>query len=135
MAVEIASPGIDLGIVTRNAQEMLRFYEDTLGLEKEAVIPMPGGGGTMHRLKAGSSIIKIIDLDPAPTAEAVGGGIRAATGYRYWTIHVANLEAVTSECSAAGYRLVVPAKVVRPGVTIAIVADPDGNWVELLQTQ
>jgi hypothetical protein len=27
----------------------------------------------------------------------------------------------------------VPAKVVREGVTIAIIADPDGNWVELLE--
>jgi predicted enzyme related to lactoylglutathione lyase len=28
---------------------------------------------------------------------------------------------------------VVAEKIVRPGVTIAIIADPDGNWVELLQ--
>ena len=28
----------------------------------------------------------------------------------------------------------VPAKVIREGITIAIVADPDGNWVELLES-
>jgi hypothetical protein len=28
---------------------------------------------------------------------------------------------------------VVPSKVVREGITIAIIADPDGNWVELLE--
>ncbi|MFT4863363.1 MAG: glyoxylase I family protein, partial [Pseudohongiellaceae bacterium] len=34
---------------------------------------------------------------------------------------------------AAGSKIVVPAKEVRPGITIAIIADPDGNWVELLE--
>jgi glyoxylase I family protein len=34
----------------------------------------------------------------------------------------------------AGIKVVVPPRVIRPGVTIAIVADPDGNWLELLQT-
>lgn len=30
-------------------------------------------------------------------------------------------------------KIEVPAKVIREGVTIAIVTDPDGNWVELLE--
>ncbi len=33
----------------------------------------------------------------------------------------------------AGYKIPVPAKVIRPGVTIAMLEDPDGNWLELLQ--
>jgi predicted enzyme related to lactoylglutathione lyase len=94
---------------------------------------MPGGG-TMNRFKVGDSVIKVIELDPAAPADAVPGGIRAASGYRYWTITVANLQACVQQATAAGAKIVVPVKVVRPGITIAIIADPDGNWVELLQT-
>lgn len=132
MSANIVKPGIDLGIVTTNPEEMLRFYAATLGLVEEGTIPMPGGG-TMHRLKAGDSTIKIIELDPAPSGEAVPGGIRSATGYRYWTITVDNLAECVQKCANADFKVVVAEKIVRPGVTIAIIADPDGNWVELLQ--
>jgi catechol 2,3-dioxygenase-like lactoylglutathione lyase family enzyme len=37
-------------------------------------------------------------------------------------------------CEAAGRKVVVPITELRPGITIAIVEDPDGNWVEFLQT-
>ena len=59
---------------------------------------------------------------------------RGATGYRYWTIHTPNLESVVNKIKDSGYKVVVPAKVIREGITIAIVADPDGNWVELLES-
>lgn len=130
--MKLSKQGIDLGIVTRNAAALLQFYQDTLGLPLESTIPMPGGG-TMHRLRVGVSIVKIVETDPSPNADAVPGGIRAATGYRYWTITLEDLSACVARCEAAAYKIVVPIKTIRPGVTIAIIADPDGNWVELLQ--
>ncbi len=133
MTINLAKSGIDLGIITRDAAPMLRFYVDTLGLQKEGEMPMPGGG-TMHRLQAGSSTIKIVELDPAPLGEAAPGGIRGATGYRYWTLTVENLTQCVTTCEQAGYKIIVAAKEVRPGVTIALIADPDNNWVELLQS-
>jgi catechol 2,3-dioxygenase-like lactoylglutathione lyase family enzyme len=128
----INKPAIDLGIITRNAEPMLAFYRDLLGLELESVIPMPSGG-TMHRLKVGDSIVKIVQLDREPPVDAPPGGIPGATGYRYWTIHISNLAAVVEVCEQAGHKVIVPPKVIRPGVTIAMVVDPDGSWVELLQ--
>jgi glyoxylase I family protein len=133
MGLSITKPAIDLGIITRDAQRMLAFYQGLLGLPLEAVIPMPSGG-TMHRLKVGESVVKIVELEQPPTCDAVPGGIPAATGYRYWTINVSNLAASVEACMEAGIKVVVPPRVIRPGVTIAIVADPDGNWLELLQT-
>lgn len=132
MAVSVTKPAIDIGIVTNNLDAMLAFYRDTLGLAFESAIPMPGGG-VMNRFKVGDSIVKVIELDPKPAASATPGGIRGATGYRYWTITVSNLEACVARAAADGHKIVVPAKIVRAGVTIAIIADPDGNWVELLQ--
>ena len=129
--MQIQKPAIDIGIITNNLEQMLAFYRDCLGLEIEAVIPMPGGG-TMHRFKAGDSIVKVIELDPQPNAVAPPGGIRGATGYRYWTLHVNELAELVDRLQTEGVEVVVPVKTIRDGVTIAIVADPDGNWVELL---
>lgn len=134
MSLKITKKAIDLGILTRKAEPMLAFYRDMLGLPVEGTMPMPGGG-TMHRLKAGDSVIKIIEVDPAPKADGVVGGLRAATGYRYWTIHVSNLVESLAKAEKAGYKVPVGAKVIREGVTIAMVEDPDGNWVELLETK
>jgi glyoxylase I family protein len=133
MSVDVKKAAIDIGIVTKDIDAMMTFYGDTLGLEFEGAIPMPGGG-TMNRFKVGDSVIKVIELDPAAPAEAAPGGIRGASGYRYWTITVGNLQACVQKAADAGARIVVAEKVVREGVTIAIIADPDGNWVELLET-
>lgn len=122
---------IDIGIITNNLDAMLKFYREDLGLAEEAVIDMPGGG-VMHRLKAGDSIVKVIETQPRPEVQAAPGGIRGATGYRYWTLHVRNLEQEVEKLRAARHEIVLGPKEVRPGVTIVMVADPDGNWVELL---
>ncbi len=129
--MESQKAAIDIGIITNNLQPMLNFYGEQLGLSVESVIDMPGGG-VMHRFQAGDSIVKVIETDPKPDLEAAPGGIRGATGYRYWTMHVNNLEGMVASLEAVGAKIVVPVKEIRAGITIAIVADPDGNWVELL---
>ena len=130
--MNIQKNAIDIGIIAKHIDAMLAFYRDTLGLEFEAAIPMPGGG-TMNRFKVGDSIIKVIELDPKAPLEAPPGGIRGASGYRYWTIHVDNLEECVTAIESAGHKVVMPAKKIREGITIAIVEDPDANWVELLE--
>jgi predicted enzyme related to lactoylglutathione lyase len=132
MSINITKTSIDIGIVCNDIDAMLTFYGETLGLPLEGTIPMPGGG-KMNRFKVGDSVIKVIELDPTPETQAAPGGIRGATGYRYWTITCSNLTDCVTRAEAAGAKIVVAAKEVRPGITIAIIADPDGNWVELLQ--
>lgn len=130
MTVQLSKDSIDLGIVSRNASACVAFYRDVLGFEDLGEGPMPGG--TMHRLKCGTSVIKVIDLRRAPAAEAPPGGLAGGTGYRYWTISVSNLADVVSSAEQAGHRIAMPQTQLRPGVTIAMLEDPDGNWVELL---
>ena len=128
---QVTKDSIDLGIVVCNIENSLAFYQDLLGFELQGTMPMPGGG-TMHRLLCGTSTIKLVSTDPSP-AHPVGGPITAACGYRYFTISVSNLEEITQACSDAGRTVQVPATAIRPGVTISIVEDPDGNLVEFLQ--
>lgn len=132
MSANISKQGIDLGIVTSKPAEALKFYRDTVGLPYMEELAMPGGM-TMHRLKAGDSVIKIVSMAKAPAAVAPPGGIQGATGYRYWTITVTNLNELAKRCADAGYKVPISPREIRPGVAIAMVEDPDGNWVEFLQ--
>ncbi|MCY3931877.1 MAG: VOC family protein [Acidobacteria bacterium] len=131
MGVQLTKDSIDLGIVVRDAEASLQFYRDTLGLEDQGEMPMPGG--TMHRLLCGTSLIKLVSLSRAPAASAQPGGIAGATGYRYWTISVSNLDEVTARAEEAGRKVVISPREIRPGIKISMIEDPDGNWVELLQ--
>ena len=132
MSLNISKPSIDLGIVTTNGEPMLAFYRDLLGLKVQGQMPMPGGKGTMHRLLCGDSLIKLVVMPELP-APAVPGGIGGGAGYRYWTITVSNLSEMVAACTAAGTPVVWSEREIRPGIRIAMVSDPDGNWVEFLQ--
>jgi glyoxylase I family protein len=134
MAVQLTKDSIDLGIVVRDPQASLAFYRDALGFTDAGDGPMPGGAH-MWRLLCGTSMVKLLHFEREPQAANPPGGIHKAFGYRYWTISVANLVEVVAACASAGRTVAVPPTEIRPGVTIAIVEDPDGNWVELLQTE
>jgi catechol 2,3-dioxygenase-like lactoylglutathione lyase family enzyme len=132
MALELTKDSIDIGIVVKDPAASLAFYRDTLGMELVGEGPMPFGG-TMYRLMCGSSTIKLVHLVNEPPAGAPPGGIAGGFGYRYWTISVSNLEEATAAVASAGYKVAVPVREIRDGVSISIVEDPDGNWVEFLR--
>ena len=132
MAVALTKDSIDLGIVIRDPDRSLAFYRDLLGFTDAGTFAMPAGGGTMYRLQCGSSTIKLVHPATEPPAAAPPGGIPGAYGYRYWTISVSNLDEITDACAAGGHRVVVGVTEIRPGTSISIVEDPDGNWVEFL---
>jgi catechol 2,3-dioxygenase-like lactoylglutathione lyase family enzyme len=134
MGMKLAKDSIDIGIVVSDGAKALAFYRDTLGFNHVGDMAMPGGGGTMHRLMCGTSLIKVVDPGRTLDAKAAAGGIQGAYGYRYWTISVTNLEELTKAVGDAGYKVVTQPREIRPGVRIAMVEDPDGNWVEFLQT-
>ena len=133
MGVELRKDSIDLGIVITDSAASLAFYRDVLGFDHVADTPMPGTiSGTMHRLMCGSTLIKLVKLDENPAATAPPGGIVGASGYRYFTMQVTNLAEITQVCREAGATVIIDAAEIRPGVSISMVADPDGNWVEFV---
>ena len=130
MGVQLKKDSVDLGIVTRNAGPMVAFYRDLLGFTDEGQMPVPNIG-TMTRLRCGTRLIKVVEA--APKADAPPGGIAGGTGYRYWTLTVTELEALVDSLKAAEVPVIIPVTELRPGIRIAMVADPDGNWVEFLE--
>ncbi len=134
MGVQLNKDSIDLGIVITDSEASLAFYRDLLGFEHVADTPMPGAmAGTMHRLLCGTTLVKLVKLDEVPEARPAKGGIGGATGYRYFTMQVSNLAEITEAVEAAGYKVRMGNVEIRPGVSISMVEDPDGNWVEFVQ--
>ena len=131
MAAVLTKNAIDLGIVTTRGDAMLAFYRDLLGFKYRREMPLPGGAGVMHQLSCGDSLIKLLVLSQVPQT-APPGGYLGASGYRYWTITVANISELMASCVVAGIKVVTPERELMPGVRIAIVEDPDGNWLEFL---
>ena len=133
MGRAIAKPGLDLGIVTNNGDAMLEFYRDVVGLAHEATMKLETLGiARMDRLRCNDSVLKLVTTTSDVPAGA-GGGLEGCTGLRYFTITVDDIAAAVADCEAAGTPVVWPLVEARPGVTIAMVEDPDGNWVEFIQ--
>ena len=97
MVMKLTSPGLDLGIVVSDLEQSLRFYRDLLGLHYEGSNPVPGGG-TMHRLWAAESMIKLVAPESPPEQSVIAGGLRGgAVGLRYFTFSVAELEELMAD--------------------------------------
>ena len=129
--MQVSKDSIDLGIIVADEKASVGFYRDTLGLDWEGELPVPGG--KMYRLKAGTTIIKLVKMDKTPEAKPAPGGPMRALGYRYFTISVPDIRGLMSQLEAKGVKATVPVTEFRPGVTIAMVTDPDGNTIEFLQ--
>lgn len=129
--MQVSKDSIDLGIIVTDEKGALGFYRDGLGLEWEGELPLPGG--RMYRLKCGTTVIKLLKLDRTPTAKPAPGGPTGGLGYRYFTISVPDIRGLMAQLEAKGIRATVPVTEFRPGVTIAMVTDPDGNTVEFIQ--
>ncbi len=133
MAVQLLAPSIEVGLVTTNRDAMVGFYEGYLGLAHQADLDFPGG--SMKRYAVGSNVVlKLVSYDQPPAAPAVAGGGRAQAGIRYITLVVADVRDAARQAADAGHAVVeeptaFPAV---PGMGWCFVADPDGNWVELV---
>lgn len=129
MAMIPARNSLDIGILCADITRSLAFYEGLLGLKKIGEMPIPFGH--MHRLAFGDSFVKLVDPKKIPPAGELG--LTRALGFRYLTFQITNIEEVCAACEAAGVTFDIPRQELMPGVTIAMVRDPDGNVVEFVQ--
>ena len=129
MAMIPARNCLDIGILCADIKRSLDFYEGLLGLKKIGDMPIPFGH--MPRLAFGDSFVKLVDPKKIPPAGELG--LTRALGFRYLTFQISNIEEVCAACEAAGVTFDIPRQELMPGVTIAMVRDPDGNVVEFVQ--
>ena len=129
MVMKAGKNCVDIGILVSDIQKALGFYEGLLGLEKIQEMPLPFG--TMHRMAFGDSFVKLIDPTKVPPAGSVG--LTKALGFRYLTFQVTNIDEICAACEAAGIEFEIPKQELMPGVTIAMVKDPDNNTIEFVE--
>ncbi len=95
--MQAAKDSIDLGIMCGDIHASLHFYHDLLGLTKVGV--NEATTGTMHRLRFGTSDVKLIDPTHRPGTGPMG--IDQQLGLRSLTFVVTNLDAVIPRLEAA----------------------------------
>jgi len=100
----------------------LEFYGQVLGFGDVGAV------GAVSRYQVGPSQLKFTRA--GASANYTRGGINDAAGVRLWTMWFADEDALTKRFTAHGYP--APAFKTTEGVRSALVADPDGEWVQLV---
>ena len=72
MAAELRRPVLNVGIITTNFKSMARFYTGLFGFEPLRPLAFPGSG-TVHRFKAGESILRIMVPEQTPPHDGASG--------------------------------------------------------------
>ncbi len=129
MALTPAKDSVDIGLVVSDIRQSLNFYQGLLGLEK--IEELQTGFGTLHRLRYGTSDVKLIDPKQVPPAGAIG--LEKQLGFRYLTFVIRNLSGLCATLREKGVEFTIPETQIRPGTRIAMVKDPDGNIVEFVE--
>ncbi len=130
--MHIAKDAVDIGVYVRDIDACLRFYCDGLGLPKVGELAFPEGR-TQHRIRIGGSLLKLMQFPDGEAPPAAPPGRMAQAGIRYITITVGDLPALVQELEAKGLTFVVPPRRSPSGSLIAMLEDPEGNTVELLE--
>ncbi len=129
MPAELLIKTTEFGLVTNNMEAMRNFYCHFLGLQYLQQLDFEGG--TMHRYQFGDSILKLVGYDETPQDSNPAGGGTGATGYRYCSLIISNLQELMEEAKTAGHNIAVDITPFGDGIGFAFLEDPDGNWVEL----
>jgi catechol 2,3-dioxygenase-like lactoylglutathione lyase family enzyme len=117
---------VDVLIVVSDIRKSLDFYHGTLGLEKEHEVQTPFG--TVHRLRYGTSVVKLMDPKQVPPAGPIG--LEKQLGIRYLSFVIRDLGRVCTVLREKRVEFTMPETQVLPDTRIAMVKDPDGNIIE-----
>jgi lactoylglutathione lyase len=109
--------GIAMGV--RSLGEHRKFYGDILGFAEQ-----PWSGGSAFRL--GESLL-LLGEDRAATVDPA----RQASGWRYITLQIADIDAVHDGLRSRGVREGLAPITLGDVARISMILDPDGNWIEL----
>jgi catechol 2,3-dioxygenase-like lactoylglutathione lyase family enzyme len=131
MGVQLKKNSIDLGIVAKDQDAMAAFYGEVLGFEERELMKFPGM--RIRPFACGDTVIKIVSMKNQPESEPAPGGPAGGTGMRYFTMWVANLDEIVARAEAANATIAMKTDVA-PGIKMAMIEDPDGNWLEFVQT-
>ncbi len=143
---------VDFGIVVSDIDKSLKFYTKALGLKELSTFDVPeklGGGAGLsddlpfhiHVLALGeddtATKVKLMQFQGHPGKKGDTKFIHNGYGVRYLTIFVTDLSEALKQAKKAGVKPIAQGPVpipesIAPGMSLAVVRDPDGNMIELV---
>ncbi|AVP71412.1 VOC family protein [Prescottella equi] len=122
---------VEIGLISER-DDLVDFYRDTFALD--VLEARPFTVGVVHRLGRGDAMVKImVPADPPAAPEPAREQFWDRAGLQYFALWVDDLDAAAVRCTRAGGVVVNGPLDVRPGLRSAVVRDPDGNVIEVME--
>ena len=101
--------------------------------ELDALDPFDVGFGTLYRLRSPGGVLKVMVPKRPPKPGERAEPFYALGGLRYLTLYVDDLDGIVERAMTRGGRVVHGPTDLGPGTRIAVLEDPDGNPIEVVQ--
>lgn len=122
---------LEAGIVTGDVGGLVRFYCEALGFSVERELSF--SQGEVYRLVRDAAQLKLFQpndpREPAPPLSTW----HERVGWAYTALHVSDVSSEVARVKAHGGTVLTDVTNHRPGAWYALVTDPEGNVLELLQ--
>jgi catechol 2,3-dioxygenase-like lactoylglutathione lyase family enzyme len=125
----MAEEALHTSVVVSDLAKARQFYGEALGLRPVGEPRRMPDSSMMHIFRAGASMIKVRVYDTPPPNR--GGEIAAVNGIRFIGVPVPALQPVLDRLKQKGFPIERTGE--RDGAHIALVADSEGNRVELIE--
>lgn len=143
-----SKPVIDIGVVVGDLDKSARFYTNAIGFREVPGFKVPAERATDIGLTANqpasirvfvlgegnlATRVKLMSFPQAPGVKPDKRTIHATLGMNYLTLYVTDILAAQERLQQAGVKTLGKTPLDLGGGTwIAVVQDPDGNFIELI---
>jgi catechol 2,3-dioxygenase-like lactoylglutathione lyase family enzyme len=137
---------LEVGLVVRDLDRMLRFYVDVLGCTEvrradipaalsRAIATAPEGYVNVWLRTPNGEVIKLVRPPSAPVLPGAAAYSSERGGFAYLTFYCSDLAGILAKALANGAleRSDAAARTGAFGVKLVFFADPEGNVVELVE--
>jgi catechol 2,3-dioxygenase-like lactoylglutathione lyase family enzyme len=121
---------MQVGLTVSDVERFRHFYGQIFGLKEEPTMAIQNGR-TRYGFIAGKTTIKFWTQGELPTHS---GAPQKRTGIRMYTATVDDIDAVHRELVEQNVTIKVPPQDFQGRARIMFAADPDGNWIEFVQS-
>ena len=137
--LNLSHPTVDIAITCSNFEESLDFYHNKLGFEIVLDLEIPDAlaqdiglaptGFRQVRLKAGNTLIKLMDIESPPQQSAD----EFSAGVRWLTFFVADIQGAVKNLKQKGVEFLSEPISAPDAIGVVCAKDPDGTLIELVQ--
>ena len=121
-------PFVQIGLTVTDAAVSNRFYVDTLGCATSPATEFEGR--VIHNVRFGATGLKY--AEGSSRLPVRSGFFLQRAGIRYLTAHVVSLDDSLDRLRSSDVTIAMEPTELADG-RVAFIADPDGNWIELLE--